>query len=130
MIGLSDDQKVRPLVRNYDDLDVYKAAFAISLDIHKRSLEFPKIEQYALADQARRASKSICANIAEGYAKQQNSKAEFKRFLLIALGSSHEMQVWSEYCMELGYISAQDAEHWKLEYQKIARMLQKFINNM
>jgi four helix bundle protein len=72
MNGVSDDQNIRKLVREYRDLEVYKMAFTTSLSIHKSSLEFPKIEQYALADQMRRASKSICANIAEGFAKQQS----------------------------------------------------------
>jgi four helix bundle protein len=124
MIGISDDQNVRQLVRNYHDLDVYQRAFKISIDVHKASLEFPKYEQYALADQARRASKSICANIAEGFAKQQNSKPEFKRFLLMAIASAHEMQVWVDYCKELEYVDNAQAANWLEEYQSITRMLQ------
>jgi len=41
-------------------------------------------------DQIKRASKSIPANIAEGFAKKSSAK-EFKRFLTIALGSSDEV---------------------------------------
>ncbi|TGT90609.1 four helix bundle protein, partial [Mesorhizobium sp. M5C.F.Ca.ET.164.01.1.1] len=51
------------------DLEVYKRAYAVSLEIHKATLAFPRIEQYALADQLRRSSKAICANLAEGFAK-------------------------------------------------------------
>ncbi len=82
------------LIKTYEDLDVFKSAFTLSVEIHRVSLEFPKIEQYALADQLRRSSKSICANIAEGFGKQQLSKLEFRRFLLMALGSSEETSVW------------------------------------
>jgi four helix bundle protein len=39
----------------------------VSLEVHRASLNFPKIEQYALADQVRRASKSIPANIGRGF---------------------------------------------------------------
>jgi four helix bundle protein len=124
MIGLSDDQNVQKLIRHFHDLEVYKKAFAVSLEIHKTSLEFPKIEQYALGDQIRRASKSICANIAEGFAKQQSSKPDFKRFLLIAIGSAHEMLVWIEYCKELGYVPLDQSERWTSEYQSVTRMLQ------
>ena len=49
--------------------------------VHRASLDFPAIEQRALADQVRRASKSICANLAEGFGKQAASPAEFRRFL-------------------------------------------------
>ncbi len=63
--------------------------------MHRASLEFPRIEQFALADQVRRAS--ICANLAEGFGRQQQSKPEFRRFLMMALGSADEMQVWTMY---------------------------------
>ncbi len=87
------------------------------------SLDFPKIEQYALADQVRRASKSICANIAEGFGKQRQSMVEFKRFLTIAMGSADEMRVWSRYCLDLGYIDEPVWRRWRDEYQEIAKML-------
>ena len=65
-------------VESFEDLDVFQRAYKVSLEIHKASLEFPKVEQYGLADQVRRASKSICANLAEGYGKRRSSVAEFK----------------------------------------------------
>jgi four helix bundle protein len=49
-----------------EDLEVFKKAYRISLDVHRHSLNFPPIEQYALGDQVRRASKAICANLAKG----------------------------------------------------------------
>lgn len=110
-------------VRSFEDLDVYKRAYAVSLQIHRASLEFPKIEQYALADQIRRASKSICANLAEGFARQRDSSAEFRRYLTIAIGSAEEMQVWVRYCHDLGYVDEKLSELWRQEYVEIARML-------
>ncbi len=50
-----------------EDLEVFRRAYRLSLEVHRASLEFPRIEQFALADQIRRASKSICANLAEGF---------------------------------------------------------------
>mgnify|MGYP002362790389 CR=1 FL=1 len=111
------------LARNFEDLQVYQKAFAVSFGIHRASLAFPKIEQYALGDQIRRASKSICANIAEGFAKQRNSTADFRRFLLIAMGSCNEMRVWVRYCEKLGYISPECAGEWIDSYSSIGRML-------
>jgi four helix bundle protein len=106
-----------------EDLDVFRRAYRLSLEVHRASLEFPRIEQFALADQVRRASKSICANLAEGFGRQQQSKPEFRRFLMMALGSADEMQVWTMYCRDLGYIGADMAERWQGEYREIARML-------
>ncbi|MCD8497368.1 MAG: four helix bundle protein [Alphaproteobacteria bacterium] len=130
MIGLADDQKVSPLIRHYHDLDVYKKSFAISLEIHKASLEISKNRTIWSCRPDTQASKSICANIAEGFAKQQNSKPEFRRFLLIALGSSHEMKVWIDYCRELEYVESAICENWTSEYEAISKMLQSFINKI
>src|SRR5437764_7441219 len=57
-------------LRGFEDLDVFRRAYRVSLEVHRRSLEFPRIEQWALADQIRRASKSICANLVEGFGRQ------------------------------------------------------------
>ena len=115
------------VVRRFQDLDVWQKAFEVSLAIHRKSLGFPKIEQYALADQMRRASKSVCANVAEGFSKQSSSKPEFKRFLNMAMASANEMQVWILYTKELDYISQSEFDHWNQEYNSIAKMLNSFI---
>jgi four helix bundle protein len=112
------------------DLQVFQRAYAVSLEVHKASLGFPQIEQYAMADQIRRASKSICVNLAEGYAKRVASQIDFKRFLVIALGSSDEMQIWSRYCLDLGYIDEAAASRWVREYEAISRMLQSLIRKV
>lgn len=122
MNRISDEPK---LVRKVSQLNVYKLAFELALEIHKASLDFPKIEQYALADQMRRASKSICANIAEGFAKQSTSKAEFRRFITIAIGSAVEMETWVAFAKALDYIPSECAVRWHDHYDHIVRMLEK-----
>ncbi len=109
---------------NFERLEVFQRAYRLSLEVHRASLEFPDIEQRVLADQVRRASKSICANLAEGFAKQSHSKAEFRRFISIALGSAEEMRVWVRYCLDLGYVDDLTWRSWRDEYQEIAKMLQ------
>ena len=47
----------------------------------------------------------------------------FGRFLMMAIGSADEMQVWTMYCRDLGYIGSEVAERWQGEYREIARML-------
>ena len=44
-------------VERFEDLEVFRRAYRLSLEVHRASLEFPRIEQFALADQVRRASK-------------------------------------------------------------------------
>ena len=116
-------------VSTVEDLDVFRRAYVISLDLHRASLQFPKIEQFGgMADQVRRASKSICANLAEGFGKQRQSNAEFKRYLLMAIGSADEMQVWLKYCADLEYVDQKTCERWRDEYRQIARMLQSLFS--
>jgi four helix bundle protein len=50
---------------SFKDLIVYKKAFSLSMEIFEVSKEFPKEEKYALTDQVRRSSRSVCANIGE-----------------------------------------------------------------
>ena len=100
-------------ISSFEGLEVFQRAYRASLEIHKQSLGFPKIEQFALADQIRRASKSICANIAEGFAKQRRSSAEYRRYLLMAIGSADEMRVWIRYCLDLTYIDDSTFRRWR-----------------
>jgi four helix bundle protein len=109
---------------SFERLEVFQRAYRISLDVHRVSLGFPDIQQRALADQIRRASKSICANLAEGFGKQSLSKVEFRRFVGMALGSADEMRMWVRYCLDLGYIDETTWIAWRDEYQAIAKMLQ------
>ena len=112
------------LARRFEDLDVFQRAYKVSLELHRCSLTMPRTEQYALADQVRRASKSICANLAEGFGRQAQSKAEFQRFIRMSIGSADEMRVWLRYCFDLGYISNEQWQAWRDEYEQIAKMLQ------
>ena len=113
----------QPSIKDFTDLVVYQKAYEQSLEIHQETMKFPKTEQYELCSQMRRASKGICANIAEGFGKQNISKAEFKRFLLMAMGSADEMRVWVRYSFDLGYINESQWQSWSKSYADIAKML-------
>jgi four helix bundle protein len=107
----------------FERLEVFQRAYRMSLEVHRASLMFPELEQRALADQVRRASKSVCANLVEGFAKQVQSKAEFRRFIVMAIGPADEMRLWSHYCFDLGYVDEETWRRWRDDYQEITRML-------
>ncbi len=117
-------------VHRFEDLEVFQRAYKLSLEVHRVSLKMPRIEQSALADQLRRASKSICANLAEGFGRQAQSAAEFKRFILMSIGSADEMRVWVRYCLDLGYIDQATWQHWRGDYEEVAKMLQGLWNKV
>ncbi len=117
------DSKVVP--RDVRGLAVFRRAYSLSLQIHRDSLQFPKVEQYGgIADQLRRASKSVCALLAEGMGRQLGSKIEFRRYVVMALGSVEECKLWCQYAADLDYVEAEKAANWQEEYGEIGRMLQ------
>lgn len=120
---------VRPSQSHYD-LKVFQRAYQTSLNIYRVSKTFPKEERFAITDQIRRASSSICANIAEGYGRQMTSDADFKRFLVMAKGSCHEMGVWIDYCLDLEFIDGSVHKKWQDEYIEISKMLFGLIKTL
>lgn len=55
---------------NYRDLEIYKLAFKLAVEVHNLTLKLPKFELYEEGSQIRRSSKSVGANIVEGYGKR------------------------------------------------------------
>ena len=87
-------------MNSYRDLQVYQAAHALGHECHKLSLRLPKHELYETGSQLRRASKSISANLVEGYGRRRY-KAEYIRFLVFAHSSCDETVEWLQYILEL-----------------------------
>ncbi len=111
-----------------EGLEVFRRAYAVSLDVHRASLTWPKIEQYGgIADQVRRSSKSVCALLAEGVGRQRASRAEFERYVVMALGSADEAKLWCRYAEDLGYAASAQVEQWRGSLAEIARMLQGLL---
>ena len=106
----------------YHTLEVYQKAYRAALEVHKITLSFPQIEQYAMAQQLRNATKSIPVNIAEGMGKQE-SAADVRKFVRIALGSCDETRVWLEFAKDLDYIEAAEYQSFDERYREIGRML-------
>ncbi|MBI1308263.1 MAG: four helix bundle protein [Proteobacteria bacterium] len=118
------------LVKSVYEFDVFKLAYNLSLKVHRLSKSMDKSEQYGgIADQIRRASKGICANLAEGFGKNSSS-AEFRRFVIMALGSCHEVNLWLHYSLDLGEMNKAEAESLREGYARVAKMLQKLAKSL
>ena len=110
--------------RDIWELDVFRRAYRLSIEMHRASQGFPKNEQYGgLADQLRRSSKSVCALLAEGGGRQLASDREFRRYVVMALGSLEETRLWCRYAADFAYIDAAEATAWRQECSEIGRML-------
>jgi len=58
-------------IKHFRDLEVYRRAFEAAMTIFQVTKKFPAEEKYSLVDQIRRASRSVCANIAEAWRKRR-----------------------------------------------------------
>ena len=89
IVGMSEISDNQIMIRDVTDLEVYKFSLELMKTLYEFLKKVPQAE-YDSVRQCKKCAKSIPANIAEGFAKR-SSVAEFKRFLMIALGSSDEL---------------------------------------
>ena len=109
-------------VRNYSDLLVYQQSYRLALLVSQMTKLFPRSEQYELGRQVRRCSRSVAANIVEGWAKRTSS-AEFKRHLLIASGEAAETKFWLDLAADEHLAARTECEQLKAEYAKLGMMI-------
>src|SRR5687768_119426 len=74
---------------NFEKLDVWQKCIALADSVYGFTKPFPSDERFGLTNQMRRAAVSISSNIAEGCSR--SSKADFRRFVEIATGSTFEL---------------------------------------
>ena len=110
----------------YKELQVYQRGYAAAKSVYRMTEKYPKEETYGITDQMRRASVSIALNVTEGYARRE-SQQEFKRFLMMAIGSANEMRVLLDFSKDFGYIDAQTHEKATKAYDELSRMLNVLI---
>ena|SRR5208282_3318604 len=113
-------------IANYRDLKVFQRSYELSLKIHRITQKFPVFERRELGSQLRRAATSIPINIAEGYGRKRSAD-DFKRFLVIAMGSSNEVSVELALARDLGYLDTKTHEELESECDQIGRIINKLI---
>ena len=116
------------MIQSFRDLQVYQESYELAIIVNKSVLKLPQYEKFDLVSQLRRASKSIPANIAEGYAKRVSTK-EFMKHLTIAIGSANEMEVHISLARDLGLWNKELADDLIKRYQVVGRKLNKLIQN-
>ena len=119
----TDDK--RP-IQSYRDLRIYQRSYETALEIHRLTLKFPAFERGELGSQLRRSPSSIPINIAEGYGRKESSD-DFKRFLVIALGSCDETSVLLDFAHDLNYLDEKTYAELKGKHEEIGKGLNKTI---
>ena len=111
---------------SHKDLKVWQESMNLVVQIYQVSQQFPKEELYALTSQIKRSAISIPSNIAEGAGRK--GKAEYCRFLYIALGSASELETQIEIAYRLNFIN--DITDLESKIRFIKNMLSKLIKNL
>jgi len=114
-------------IQKHTDLEVYKTAFDTAMDIFNASKKFPREEMYSLTDQIRRASRSVCGNLAEAWRKRRY-EAAFISKLSDAEAEAAEVQVWIQFAVKCGYLERPTGERFYKSCDSILRMLVAMIN--
>src|SRR5712671_1527526 len=117
-----------PIPLGFRDLKVYQLAYRLAMEIFHESKSFPPEEKYSLTDQIRRSSRSVAANIAEGYRKKRYVKM-FVSKMADADGEATETQVWLDFALDCGYVSAARQAQLRKGYEEVGRMLGSMILN-
>lgn len=106
----------------------YKKAFSLAMDIFKESKNFPKEETYSLTDQIRRSSRSVCANIGEGYRKRQYP-AHFVSKISDSDMENSESQVWLDFAFYCEYFPEKEYKSFIARSEEVGRLLNHMIEN-
>ena len=103
--------------KKFEDLVVWQKAHAFVLAIYGLTGKFPKVEQFGLTSQFRRAAVSVPANIAEGW--KRKGRPDKKRFYNIAQASLEECRYYLLLTHDLEYGDTVNASSLCVEVSKL-----------
>ena len=115
-------------VQSAKELEVYKKAYALAMDVFKISKAFPDDERYALTSQIRRSSRSVSMNLREAWAKRRY-EAHFVSKLTDCDGECNETDTSLDFARDCGYITDEKHKALAETNREIGKMLGAMIGN-
>ena len=115
-------------MKDFRQLKVWEKAHALALAVYKATGGFPKRELHGITSQIQRAAVSIPTNIAEGCGK--NSDAELRHYLVIAMGSSSELEYLLLLAHDLEYLTDDTHNDLSVDLTIVRRTLNVFIQKL
>ncbi len=104
------------------DLEAYRVAYELAMEIFRASKAWPAEERYSLTDQIRRSSRSVCANLSEAWGKRRYI-AHFISKLTDADGENLETQTWLNFAHDSGYLDEQCFVEFQQGSEEVGRLL-------
>lgn len=120
--------EVSGALQNHRDLKVWQISVDLVETVYRLSRDWPNHELYGLVSQARRASVSIPANIAEGAGRR--STGEFMQFVGVARGSLAELETLLVVAARLGYLEDDVLEILMKDVAEVGRMLTGLMQSL
>ena len=114
--------------KGFSELLAYQKGFSLAMEIFETTKSFPKEEKYSLTDQIRRSSRSVCANIGEGYRKRQYP-AHFVSKMSDSDMENTETQVWLEFSLACGYIDRDTYTNFTEKSEEVGRLIFHMIKH-
>lgn len=114
--------------QNFKSLTAYKKAFELAMKIFEVSKGFPKDEMFGLTMQIRKASRSVCSNLGEGYRKRQY-EAHFVSKISDADMENSETQVWLDFALACKYITEDIFANLTEKSEEVGRLLNYMMEN-
>ena len=111
-----------PLARSAQELEVYRLAYTLAMDIFALRTKWPPEERYALTDQVRRSSRSVCANLSEAWGKRRY-EAHFVSKLTDADAENSETHTWLDFAADCGYVDADECRPLRESNRSVGRMI-------
>ncbi|MBT9147739.1 MAG: hypothetical protein DDT32_01504 [Syntrophomonadaceae bacterium] len=112
----------------WQNLEVWKEAHRLVLEVYRLARMFPDEERFRLRDQICRCASSVAANIVEGHAR--HGTREYIQFLYIARGSTEETRYHLLLARDLGYINNSPYEELDGAYTQVSKMLNALISSL
>lgn len=111
---------------SFEKLEVWQDAMKLTCRIYKLTEQFPPSEKFLLIDQIRRASSSLCANIAERNTRQTGKDKAY--FTTIAYGSLMETFNHLILAEKLNYITYEELEIIRKIIEKLSHQLNHYVS--
>ena len=116
------------IVYGFRKLVVCQRAMALTREVYRLTRKLPAAERFALADQLRRASVSIVANVAEGNGRDH--LGDHLRFLSIARGSLMELDTLLELAVDLEFLTPADITKAAAILSEVRRLLARLTQSL
>jgi four helix bundle protein len=114
-------------INSHKELRVFQNALNNAVEIYHLTAAFPQEEKHSLADQMRRCSRSVCANLVKAWRKRR-FKTPFVARLSDSEADACEIQLLVEFARQFNYLEGSICDNLDAAYDQVIGQLGKMMN--